>query len=199
MLLHSMSMLYTTHLLMESINLSIIAYVVSVAVHSICISSRSLYSLSLYVEMVWLLTPSAAITLLVSRVVIMQCSEEEIHAVACEILLTANQWFWTYTTSHHTLYSYAIREQDMCVGDVRLLASTQYIVVEGSATVLCTICSSDVLHAWALPSLGMKVDAVPGRATTCSLAAVKEGVSYGQCSEICGSLHGYMPLAVVWV
>ena len=78
MLASTLGMLYATHLLIEGVNLGVICYVVSSTAHSLSSSSRGLYTLSLYVEMVWLLVPSGAIALLIARVLVMQCGDEEL-------------------------------------------------------------------------------------------------------------------------
>ena len=78
MLLPSMSMLYSTHILMESLNLAVVVLVAMLGMHSIQVVSRALYGSNLYLELVWLLTPTAAVVLLIVRTVGMQCSDEEL-------------------------------------------------------------------------------------------------------------------------
>lgn len=95
-----------------------------------------------------------------------------------------------------SLFLYAVREQELGIGDLRLLHATQVAMLDGGASSLLVCSSTDVIHSWTLPSLGVKVDCVPGRANTTTLAHTSPGVMYGQCSEICGALHGYMPLAM---
>ncbi len=70
------------------------------------------------------------------------------------------------------------------------------MVIPTDLSVHANITSTDVIHSWAVPNLGVKIDAVPGRVTTCTLFTFVEGVFYGQCSELCGVLHGFMPICV---
>ena len=78
LLLSSLSMIYTTHMLIESINLAIIVYVVSSSIQSMSTGTKSIYTINLFIEMVWLLVPSCGVVLMMGRVVVMQCSEEEL-------------------------------------------------------------------------------------------------------------------------
>ena len=74
-------LVYTTHMLLEGVNLGIVCYIACLLAHSTAVASRSLYTVSLYVEMVWLLVPSAAVGTLIARVLVMQTAEEEVHTV----------------------------------------------------------------------------------------------------------------------
>jgi hypothetical protein len=80
-----MTLLYTTHALIETLNLGVTVYVVSLAQHMVLTACRALYTLSLYVEMVWLLIPSAVVSMLMARVVAVQCTEEELVAVSTSL------------------------------------------------------------------------------------------------------------------
>nr|QHQ98656.1 cytochrome c oxidase subunit 2 [Diplonema japonicum] len=198
MLLHNLAMIYSTHAMLEATNLAIVVFIASGAMHVLCILSRALYTMNLYVELVWLLVPTAVVILLIARVVLLQCAEEDVALHSTQLSVVANQWYWVYGLDATTLFLYTVREQDLECGDLRLLHTTQLLVADSSTSLLLILSSADVIHSWALPSLGMKVDCVPGRANSTSLACTHSGVLYGQCSEICGSLHGFMPLVVAW-
>nr|YP_002791178.1 cytochrome c oxidase subunit II [Ascobulla fragilis]ACE62807.1 cytochrome c oxidase subunit II [Ascobulla fragilis] len=112
---------------------------------------------------------------------------------------TGHQWYWSYEIPlFQTLSfdSYMTPESDLVSGDFRLLEVDNRAVVpyQMETTVIST--SADVLHAWALPSMGVKMDAVPGRLNSMSMFVEKPGVFYGQCSEICGANHSFMPIVV---
>nr|ADP88934.1 cytochrome c oxidase subunit 2 [Diplonema papillatum]APQ44783.1 cytochrome c oxidase subunit 2 [Diplonema papillatum] len=198
-LLHGLAVLYTTHVALEVLNVAIVVFIAGAAMHSATVSSRNLYTSNLYLELVWLLTPTAMVTMLVVRVVVMQCSEEELQLHGTQVHVVANQWYWVYYVDAVSLFLYAVQEHDMHHGDLRLLCGMQSLLIDSSCSVLLALTSSDVIHAWALPSLGMKVDCVPGRANTATLVSSVTGTLYGQCSEVCGALHGYMPLCMVTV
>ena len=92
--------------------------------------------------------------------------------------------------------SYMIEENDLKEGQPRLLAVDNVVVVPVNKVVKVLITANDVLHAWALPSFGVKRDAMPGRVNETWFKAEKEGTYYGQCSELCGIKHAFMPIEV---
>ena len=116
------------------------------------------------------------------------------------IKATGNQWYWTYEYPDHGGFEFdsnIIPEEDLKEGDPRLLAVDNRIVVPVDTVVRLQVTASDVLHAWAMPAFGVKIDAVPGRLNETWFGPVaREGVYYGQCSELCGAKHGFMPIAV---
>ncbi len=116
------------------------------------------------------------------------------------IKATGNQWYWTYEYPDHGKFSYdanMVATEDLKPGQPRLLTVDNRIVVPVGTVVRVQVTASDVLHSWAMPSFGVKVDAVPGRLNETWFGPVaKEGVYYGQCSELCGTRHGFMPIAV---
>ena len=89
-----------------------------------------------------------------------------------------------------------IEEKDLKEGQPRLLAVDNVVVVPVNKVVKVLITANDVLHAWALPSFGVKRDAMPGRINETWFKAEKEGTYYGQCSELCGIKHAFMPIEV---
>jgi cytochrome c oxidase subunit 2 len=88
---------------------------------------------------------------------------------------------------------------DLTVGQFRLLETTEALYLPLDSDVRLIITSTDVLHSWAVPSLGIKVDAVPGRLNQAVTHIFRPGSFYGQCSEICGVNHGFMPIKVIAV
>jgi cytochrome c oxidase subunit II len=109
-----------------------------------------------------------------------------------------HQWYWSYEYPEHkiTFDSYMIEDKDLKPGQIRLLSVDHPIIVPINTTVRILIASQDVLHSFAVPSLGIKKDAVPGRVNETWLRIKKEGDYYGQCSELCGEKHGFMPIHV---
>ena len=89
-----------------------------------------------------------------------------------------------------------IPESDLELGQFRLLDVDNKVIVPVDTHIRLIITGADVIHSWAVPSLGIKIDAVPGRLNQTSILAERTGVFYGQCSEICGILHGFMPIAI---
>jgi cytochrome c oxidase subunit 2 len=108
------------------------------------------------------------------------------------------QWYWGYEYPDHKISFEAVmvENKDLKPGQPRLLATDKNIVVPVNKTVKVLITSNDVLHAWAVPAFGIKRDAVPGRLNETWFKAEKEGIYYGQCSELCGIKHAFMPITV---
>jgi cytochrome c oxidase subunit 2 len=123
---------------------------------------------------------------------------------------TGNQWNWTHAYPDHTMAdgkpvtftSIMLKDEERealikkGIPAPRLLAVDNEVVVPVNKNVHVLVTASDVIHNWTIPSFGSKVDAVPGRTTATWFKAKREGVHYGQCSELCGKDHAYMPIAV---
>ena len=116
------------------------------------------------------------------------------------IKATGNAWFWSYEypdQGEFEISSYALSDEDAkAQNKPRLLAVDNEIVVPVNKVVHMLVTSNDVIHNWTIPSFGSKIDAVPGRTTITWFRAEREGVYYGQCSELCGKDHAKMPIAV---
>ena len=114
------------------------------------------------------------------------------------IKATGKQWFWTYTYPDQKIEfdSLMIQEKDLKQGQPRLLAVDNEIVVPVNKVVYVQTTASDVIHAFAVPSFGVLIDAVPGRLNQTWFKATREGVYYGQCRELCGKDHAFMPIQV---
>lgn len=122
------------------------------------------------------------------------------------IRVTGNQWFWTYdfltnysNPINTNFDSYMILEESLNLnaGELRLLETDNALLIPTQTPLRFLITSSDVLHSWAVPSLGIKVDACPGRLNQNLITIKRPGIFYGQCSEICGVNHGFMPINLV--
>lgn len=114
---------------------------------------------------------------------------------------TGHSWYWSYEYASDQggfVFDSLMLEDDeaAAAGLPRLLAVDEEVVVPVNRVVKLQVTSADVLHAFALPSFGLKIDAVPGRLNETWFRAEREGVYYGQCSELCGSRHAFMPIAI---
>lgn len=123
---------------------------------------------------------------------------------AITIKAIGHQWYRTYEYSDYnssdeqslTFDSYTIPEDDLELGQSRLLEVDNRVVVPAKTHLRIIVTPADVPHSWAVPSLGVKCDAVPGRLNQISISVQREGVYYGQCSEICGTNHAFTPIVV---
>lgn len=115
------------------------------------------------------------------------------------IKVTGHQWYWTYQYPDQGKFSFdslIIPDDELKPGQKRLLDTDTSVVVPVNATVRVQVTADDVLHSWAVPSFGVKMDAIPGRLNETWFKVAKEGTYYGQCSELCGTNHGFMPIKV---
>lgn len=112
--------------------------------------------------------------------------------------VTGHQWYWHYDYPQEKIAydSYMVADKDLKPGDLRLLEVDNDVVVPVNANVRVLFASADVLHSWAVPAFGIKQDTIPGRLRETWFKVQKEGVYYGQCSELCGPNHGFMPIRV---
>jgi cytochrome c oxidase subunit 2 len=114
------------------------------------------------------------------------------------ITATGSQWYWSYEYPDEGIRfdSIMVPDAKLKPGQPRLLSVDREVVVPVGANVVVGLKSNDVIHDWAVPSFGVKLDAVPGRLQLTWFRATKEGWFYGQCSELCGRNHAFMPIAV---
>ena len=126
---------------------------------------------------------------------------EDFTVIESTIKVIGNQWYWSYEIPSYNNYekifdSVMVPEVDLHEGYLRLLEVDNRLFLPIEKQLRLLITSTDVLHSWAVPSLGVKMDAVPGRLNQVSLWINRTGVYYGQCSEICGINHSFMPIVI---
>lgn len=118
------------------------------------------------------------------------------------IKVTGYQWYWGYSYPDHPqvedFLSYMIADGDINEenNEVRLLSTDTKVVLPIDTNIQILVTAADVLHSWAVPSMGLKMDAVPGRMNETWVNITKPGIYYGQCSELCGKDHAYMPIEI---
>ncbi len=152
-------------------------------------------------EIVWTLFPVIAVIIIMVPSVKLILEMEKPQNPEMTVKVIGKQWYWTYeypAQNEKTLSfdSNMIEDKDLKPGQLRLLEVDNRVVVPVNTTVQLLITAGDVLHSFAVPALGIKKDAVPGRMNETWFRIKKEGVYYGQCSELCGIKHGYMPIAI---
>lgn len=157
------------------------------------------FSHNVVVEVLWTVVP---VIILISvaipsfRLLYMM---DKAHDADMTLKVTGHQWYWSYEYPDHGSFSFDSFVKDSASlqpGEPRLLAVDREAVVPVGTTIRVLLTSEDVLHSWAVPSLGIKTDTMPGRLNETWLRIEKPGVYYGQCSELCGVQHGFMPIAV---
>ncbi len=152
-------------------------------------------------EIAWTFIPVIVVVMITIPSVKLMYEMEKPHDPDMTVKIIGKQWYWTYEYPFKegktlSFDSRMIETKDLKKDQLRLLEVDNRMVVPVGTTVQLIITAGDVLHSFAVPSLGIKKDAVPGRINETWLRIEKEGVYYGQCSELCGINHGFMPIAV---
>jgi cytochrome c oxidase subunit 2 len=150
------------------------------------------------IEVLWTLIPCLILIVIAVPSFKTLYSQDRIPKADVTIKAVGYQWYWGYEYPDENIIfdSYMLEDKDLKAGQPRLLAVDNVVVVPVNKVVKVLITANDVLHAWALPSFGVKRDAVPGRINETWFKAEKEGTFYGQCSELCGIKHAFMPIEV---
>ena len=150
------------------------------------------------VEILWTLIPCLILIVMAVPSFKILYSQDTIPKADVTIKAVGYQWYWGYEYPDENIIfdSYMIEEEDLKPGQPRLLAVDNEVVVPVNKVVKVLITANDVLHAWALPSFGVKRDAMPGRVNETWFKADRVGTYYGQCSELCGIKHAFMPITV---
>ena len=150
------------------------------------------------IEILWTIVPViilAAIAVPSFRLLFVQL---QVPTPDLTVKVTGKRWFWSYSypDSKFEFDSLMVQEKDLKPGQLRLLAVDNEMVVPINKVVHVLVTGADVIHSFAVPSFGIRMDAIPGRINETWFKATIEGVFYGQCSELCGKDHSFMPIAV---
>ena len=153
------------------------------------------------IEIVWTLVPAIILVFIAFPSLQLLYSMDEVVDPSLTVKAIGHQWYWSYEYSDVEgdsieFDSYMVPTSDLEVGDLRLLEVDNRMVIPVNTQVRVVITGADVIHCFAVPSLGVKADAIPGRLNQVSFLIKRPGVYYGQCSEICGSDHSFMPIVV---
>ena len=150
------------------------------------------------VEVLWTLIPCLILIVMAVPSFKILYNQDTIPKADVTVKAVGYQWYWGYEYPDENIIfeSYMIKEDELKENQPRLLTVDNEVVVPVNKVVKVLITANDVLHAWALPSFGVKRDAVPGRINETWFKAEKVGTYYGQCSELCGIQHAFMPITV---
>ena len=153
-------------------------------------------------EIAWTIGPILILVFIGAFSLPILFKQQEIPEADITIKATGNQWFWSYeyVDEGFAFDSFMLPKEDLAANgyaeDEYLLATDTAVVVPIGKTIVVQTTGADVIHSWTVPAFGVKQDAVPGRLGELWFAAEKEGVFFGQCSELCGKDHAYMPITV---
>ena len=151
------------------------------------------------IEVLWTVVPIIILVIIAIPSLRLLYFDRTIPEADITIKATGYQWYWGYEypdIEGVSFDSIMLTDEERGPDQPRLLAVDNVVVVPVGKIVKMQITASDVIHAWALPAFGVKIDAIPGRLNETWFEATKEGVYYGQCSELCGRDHAFMPIEV---
>jgi len=156
------------------------------------------------IELIWTITPALILIAIAFPSFKLLYLLDEVISPAMTVKVNGHQWYWSYEYSDFIqeggeaieFDSYMIPENDLELGQFRLLDVDNKLVLPIDTHIRFIVTGTDVIHDFAIPSLGIKIDATPGRLNQTSVIINRIGTYYGQCSEICGTYHGFMPSVI---
>lgn len=151
------------------------------------------------IEVIWTILPAVILIILALPSLRLLYLIDEVSEPSLTVKALGHQWYWSYEYSDFkdlSFDSYIVPTSDLNLGDFRLLEVDNRVVLPYLTEVRLLVSAADVLHSWTVPVLGVKADAIPGRLNQLNLLINRPGVFYGQCSEICGANHSFIPISV---
>nr|YP_010146010.1 cytochrome c oxidase subunit II [Tipula nova]QQO80816.1 cytochrome c oxidase subunit II [Tipula nova] len=151
------------------------------------------------IEIIWTILPAIILVFIAMPSLRLLYLMDEIYNPSITLKTIGHQWYWSYEYSDFNnleFDSYMIPTTDLKLEEFRLLDVDNRIVLPMNTQVRVLVSAADVLHSWTVPALGVKIDATPGRLNQTSFLINRPGLFYGQCSEICGANHSFMPIVV---
>jgi cytochrome c oxidase subunit 2 len=151
-----------------------------------------------FIEVLWTVVPVLILVTIAVPSFRLLFYELKIPKADLTVKVTGKQWFWSYgyPDSKIEFDSLMVQEKDLKPGELRLLSVDNEMVVPVNKVVHVLVTGADVIHSFSVPSFGIKIDAIPGRLNETWFKAEREGTYYGQCSQLCGRDHAFMPIAV---
>jgi len=151
------------------------------------------------IEILWTIVPVIILALIAVPSFRLLFVQLEVPPPDLTVKVTGKQWFWSYSypdNGNFEFDSLMVQDKDLKPGQLRLLTADNEMVVPVNKVVHVLVTGADVIHSFTVPSFGIRMDAIPGRINETWFKATSEGVFYGQCSELCGKDHSFMPIAV---
>nr|QOE88756.1 cytochrome c oxidase subunit II [Hodotermes mossambicus]WHM51655.1 cytochrome c oxidase subunit II [Hodotermes mossambicus] len=151
------------------------------------------------IEVAWTIAPAVILIFIAIPSLRLLYLMDEIQTPSMTLKIIGHQWYWSYEYSDFNKVefdSYMIPQEEMKPYNFRLLDTDNRTTLPMNSTIRLIVTAADVLHSWTIPSLGVKIDATPGRLNQSSIMINRPGLFYGQCSEICGANHSFMPIVI---
>jgi len=181
--------------------LTLVISVVSYAIYVIIINNLTNRYLieAQQIETIWTIVPAIILVFLALPSLRLLYLTDEVSNPSITLKAIGHQWYWRYEYTDFSdieIDSYITPTSDLQPGEYRLLEVDNRVVLPIQIEVRVLVTAADVIHAWTVPALGVKVDAVPGRLNQLGFTINNPGVFYGQCSEICGANHSFIPICI---
>jgi len=154
------------------------------------------------IEIIWIVIPTIILIIIAIPSLKLIYFQETVPESEMTLKVIGRQWYWSYEYPDQgdiAFDSYMKKDEELKAGEPRLLATDNKVYLPTETYIKIQVTSSDVIHAFALPALGVKIDAIPGRLNETWVYIEEPGTYYGQCSELCGILHAFMPIEVIAV
>nr|AWV83421.1 cytochrome oxidase subunit II [Aleeta curvicosta] len=150
------------------------------------------------IEFFWTLLPALTLIFIAFPSLRLLYLMDEVNKPLMTLKIIGHQWYWSYEYSDfmNVEFDSYMKSYNEMSNEFRLLDVDNRTILPFSTQVRLLISSFDVIHSWAMPSMNIKVDAVPGRLNQASMFIIRPGMSFGQCSEICGANHSFMPIVI---
>nr|YP_010580079.1 cytochrome c oxidase subunit II [Chironomus novosibiricus]UZS77131.1 cytochrome c oxidase subunit II [Chironomus novosibiricus] len=151
------------------------------------------------IEVIWTILPAIILLFIAFPSLRILYLLDEVNSPSISLKTIGHQWYWSYEYSDFSgieFDSYMIPQNEMSLDTFRLLDVDNRIILPINNQIRILVSATDVLHSWAVPSLGVKIDASPGRLNQTNFFINRPGLFFGQCSEICGANHSFMPIVI---
>jgi len=153
------------------------------------------------IEIIWTITPALILVSIALPSFRLLYLMDEVIDPTLTIKAIGHQWYWEYEYTDYIkpvikFESYMVPTEDLVSGQTRLLEVDNTVCLPTLTSIRVLVTATDVIHAWTVPSLGVKLDCVPGRLNQTGVYIKRNGVYYGQCSELCGVNHAFMPICI---
>nr|YP_010730233.1 cytochrome c oxidase subunit II [Biomeigenia flava]WEG23048.1 cytochrome c oxidase subunit II [Biomeigenia flava] len=151
------------------------------------------------IEIIWTILPAIILLFIAFPSLRLLYLLDEINEPSITLKAIGHQWYWSYEYSDFKnieFDSYMIPTNELMNNNFRLLDVDNRIIIPMNSQIRILVTAADVIHSWTIPSLGVKVDGTPGRLNQTNFMCNRPGLFYGQCSEICGANHSFMPIVI---
>lgn len=150
-------------------------------------------------EIIWTIAPVVILIFIAVPSFKLLYANDRIEKPEMTLKVTGHQWYWSYEypdQGNIAFDAYMLKDSELNAGQPRLLATDKAVVLPIDTNIAVLVTATDVIHSWAMPPFGVKIDAVPMRTNETWFRIEKPGIYYGQCSEICGKDHAFMPIEI---